>query len=112
MAFEQETNLLDLPNQYIDFEADFTVSCGLPNSKQLLRYFEPYLNNWVEHNYSVHQFATRYADEGISLWTASSVSLTESDIQRQRAYFYLVSEQNEQGYALIHCHLSHKESVH
>ncbi|WP_249960589.1 hemophilus-specific protein [Histophilus somni] len=109
MSFEKETNLLDLPNQYIDFAADFAVSCALPNSKELLFYFEPYLNRWVESNDSVHQFATKYADEGISLWTASDVPITEEDIQHQRAYFYLVSNKNEQGYALIHCSVSQKE---
>ncbi len=109
MSFEQETNLLDLPNQYIDFTANFAVSCALSNSKELLFYFEPYLNSWVESNDSVHQFAAKYADEGISLWTASDVPITEEDTQHQRAYFYLVSNKNEQGYVLIHCRVSHKE---
>lgn len=109
MIFEKEINLLDLPDQYINFEADFAVSCGLPNSKQLLCYIEAYLNNWVNNNYSVHQFATKYANQGISLWTASEVSLTEDDINSQRTYFFLASEKNETGYVLIHCHLSRKE---
>ncbi|MDY4281337.1 MAG: hemophilus-specific protein [[Pasteurella] mairii] len=111
MTFENETNLLDLPNQYIDFEADFVVSCALPNSEELLFYFEPYLNKWVDSQDSVHQFATKYADEGISLWTASDVPLGTEDIAKQQTYFYLVSTKNEQGYALIHCHLSHKEAL-
>ncbi|PJG84800.1 hemophilus-specific protein [Conservatibacter flavescens] len=111
MSFEQETNLLDLPNQYINFEGNFAVSCGLPNSKELLFYLEPYLNQWVENNDSVHQFATRFANAGLSLWTASDVSITEDDRLHQRAYFYLVSEQGEQGYVLIHCQLSHKDHL-
>lgn len=111
MSFEKETNLLDLPNQYIDFAANFAVSCALPNSKELLFYFEPYLNHWVDSNDSVHQFATKYADEGISLWTASDVPITEEDTQHQRAYFYLVSNKNELGYALIHCRVCHKDPL-
>ncbi|MCW9734207.1 hemophilus-specific protein [Avibacterium sp. 20-15] len=111
MTFEKETNVLDLPNCTINFDADFAVSCGLPNSEALLVYLEPYLNKWVESQDSVHQFATKYADEGISLWTASDVPLREEDIATQRTCFYLVSTKNEQGYALIHCQLSHKDAL-
>lgn len=111
MQFEQETNLLNLPNQYIDFEKDFAVSCALPNSKDLLFYLQTYFNQWVESNASVHQFAEKYADDGISLWTASDINMIEEDIQHQRAHFYIVSEKNEKGYALIHCHLYHKDAL-
>lgn len=112
MPFEQETNLLDLPNQYINFEAEFMVSCGLPNSKELLLYLEPYLRKWVENNDSVHQFATKYADVGLSLWTASRVPVTGEGKTYQATCFYLVSEQQEKGYVLIHCCLFHKEQLH
>ncbi|HDX0985201.1 TPA: hemophilus-specific protein [Pasteurella multocida] len=111
MMFENETNVLDLPNQYINFEEAFAVSSGLPNAEALLFYLQPYFNKWVESQDSVHQFATKYADEGISLWTASDVPLREEDIAKQRTCFYLVSTKNEQGYVLIHCQLSHKEAL-
>ncbi|MEE3608205.1 hemophilus-specific protein [Avibacterium paragallinarum] len=111
MMFENETNVLDLPNQYINFEGAFAVSSGLPNAEALLFYLELYLNKWVESQDSVHQFATKYADEGISLWTASDVPLREEDIAKQRTCFYLVSTKNEQGYVLIHCQLSYKEAL-
>lgn len=111
MTFENETNLLNLPNQSINFNADFAVSSGLPNAKALLFYLEPYLNKWVESQDSVHQFATKYADDGLSLWTASDVPLRAEDIAKQRTCFYLLSTKNEEGYVLIHCQLSHKESL-
>ncbi|MFQ1049613.1 hemophilus-specific protein [Avibacterium paragallinarum] len=111
MTFEKETNVLDLPNCTINFDADFAVSCGLPNSEALLVYLEPYLNKWIESQDSVHQFATKYADEGISLWTASDMVLTSEDKDKRRTCFYLVSTQNEQGYALVHCTLSHQDRL-
>ncbi|MFZ7230585.1 hemophilus-specific protein [Avibacterium avium] len=111
MTFENETNLLNLPDQSINFETDFAVSSGLPNAKALLFYLEPYLNKWIESQDSVHQFATKYAAEGISLWTASDVVLTCEDKDKRRTCFYLVSTQNEQGYALVHCTLSHQDRL-
>lgn len=109
MTFEDETNLLHLPNQYIDFEADFAVSCGLPNSEEVLRYLQAYFYKWVEDNDSVHQFAEKYENDGISLWTASDVPMSDDDIQKKRTHFYIVSDKNVKGYALIHCHWLHKD---
>ena len=70
-----------------DFDSVTSCSCGLENADELLNYFLPYLEDWNNQRYTTHEFAKKYANKGISLWTANDVKKSENGIQAIQIFF-------------------------
>ncbi|MDP8185313.1 hypothetical protein [Phocoenobacter skyensis] len=96
-----EINLLDLPDIYLNFDETFGVSCGLSNGDELLQYFMPFLTDWSENNYSTHQFAQKYAEKGISLWAEKGQLFTDED--KKECSFLIRFTGQYEGYVITHC---------
>lgn len=111
MRTEKRTNLLDLPNKYRNFDGEFSASCGLDNAEELLIYSQSYFIEWFEQGYSFHQFAEKFADQGLSLWSADEVSMRNSDKSKDIFAFYLAFDNNPSGYILVHCQLDREDSL-
>lgn len=99
---QPDMNLLDLPDMKVNFDVPNSCSCGLDNADELLHYFLPYLDDWANQRYSMHEFATKYADKGISLWTANDVNDAEDHIKTIQIF---VENAEIKGYLFFHCHL-------
>lgn len=98
MINQPDMNLLDMPDMAVNFDVMTSCSCGLKNADELLEYFIPYLEEWNQHRYTVHEFARKYASKGISLWTASDVEKTTSGISAIQVFL----EGEVKGYVLFH----------
>lgn len=111
MLAENRTNLLHLPNKYLNFEGEFLVSCGLENAEELLAFSEPLFVDWFEQGYSFHQFAEKLADLGASMWSADEVTIANPDKTRCVFAFYLAFDKQPSGYILIQCQLDREEQL-
>ncbi len=94
-------NLLDLPDMQVDFNHPISVSCGLKNQDELMDYFIPYLNDWSEHQYNVHEFAQKYAMQ-LTLWTANDIPVTE-EAKTHELICFRVQFGTLSGEVLFHC---------
>lgn len=95
---QPDMNLLDMPDMSVNFDMVTSCSCGLENADELLEYVIPYLDDWNQHRYTVHEFARKYADKGISLWLANDVEITKSGISA----IHIFLEGEIKGYVLFH----------
>lgn len=111
MREEKRTNLLDLPNKYLDFDGEFLVSCGLDNAEALLMHSQFYFGEWFEQHYSFHQFAEKFADSGLTLWSADDVKIQSADKAKNVFAFYIAFDQQPQGYILVQCQLEREDSL-
>lgn len=105
MTMEQinqpDMNWLDMPDMAVNFNVMTSCSCALKNADELLHYFLPYLEEWNRNRYSIHEFAKKHADKGISLWTANEVKKTESGFSAIQVFL----EGEVKGYLFFHCQL-------
>lgn len=111
MRKEKRTNLLDLPNKYLNFDGEFCVSCGLDNAEELLVHSQSYFCEWFEQSYSFHQFAEKFVEQGLSLWSADEVKMPSEDKSKNVFAFYLAFEQQPQGYILVQCQLDREDCL-
>lgn len=111
MRAENRTNLLDLPNKYRNFDGEFSASCGLDNSEELLIHSQPYFIEWFQQRYSFHQFAEKFAAQGLSLWSADEVSMRNKDRSKDIFAFYLAFDHSPSGYILVQCQLDREDSL-
>lgn len=105
---QPDMNLLDLPDMNVNFDEPNSCSCGLKNADELLHYFLPYLEDWSNARYSMHEFARKYADKGIALWTANDVNDEKERIQTIQIF---VENDEITGYLLFHYKLLSKEKL-
>lgn len=89
MREENRTNLLDLPNKYRNFDGEFSASCGLDNAEELLIHSQSYFIEWFQQGYSFHQFAEKFAHQGLSLWSADEISMRNTDKSKDVFAFIL-----------------------
>lgn len=112
MISEEDVNILDLPTIYIDFDGNFMASCGLANQVELLDLCHEYFQDWFTHRYSLQDFAEKFANEHISLWTAKTVK-APSAIEGNPFFSFIIKfEQTRQGYVLVQCQLNSQDKVH
>lgn len=106
---ENGINLLDLPNKRIQFDGPFFISCALPQSDDLLMHCQSYINDLFENRFSLHQFAEKWGDEGISLWLALDVEHSELEQKEKMFAFYMMFSQDVEGYVLVQCQLESQD---
>lgn len=111
MREENRTNLLDLPNKYRNFDGEFSASCGLDNAEELLIHSQSYFIEWFQQGYSFHQFAEKFAHQGLSLWSADEISMRNTDKSKDVFAFYLAFDHNPSGYILVQCQLDREDSL-
>ncbi|HDX0990433.1 TPA: hemophilus-specific protein [Pasteurella multocida] len=106
---ENGINLLDLPNKRIQFDGPFFISCALPQSDDLLMHCQSYIDDLFKHRLSLHHFAERWKDNGISLWLAQDVKRSELEQQEKMFAFYMMFSQDIEGYVLVQCQLESQD---
>ncbi|MGX2956077.1 hemophilus-specific protein [Ursidibacter arcticus] len=106
---KHDINLLNLPNKRIQFDGPFFISCALPQSEELLVHCQTYINDLFKHRLSLHHFAEKWNDKGISLWLAQDVERSELEQQEKIFAFYMAFSQGIEGYVLIQCQLESQD---
>ncbi|AAP95824.1 hypothetical protein A6046_00985 [[Haemophilus] ducreyi] len=103
-------NLLDLPDMQIDFNQPVSLSCGLKNQDELMDYFVPYLNDWSEHQYSIHEFAQKYVDK-FSLWSANDIVPIMEVAKTEELACFRIYINHPSGEVVFHCRIKTKGLV-
>ncbi|TYG35303.1 hemophilus-specific protein [Lonepinella koalarum] len=112
MISENDVNILDLPTIQIDFEGEFLASCGLPNQIELLDLCHEYFIDWFTQRYSLQEFAQKYANKHISLWTTQAVELPTSMDNHPFFAFIIRFDALDDSYVLVQCKLMSRDKVH